>query len=36
MPIALVLIPFIVDMANGQDITNDIIIQRTKTMDNIS
>ena len=26
-----VLVPFIVDMANGHDDTNDIIVQRAKT-----
>ena len=36
VPIAVVLIPFIVDMANGQDITSDIIVQRAKMEDDLS
>ena len=36
VPIAFVLLPFIVDMANGRDSVSDIIIQRAKTKDDIA
>lgn len=28
LPVVFVLVPFIVDMVNGQDVANDIIVQR--------
>ena len=36
IPSVFVLVPFIVDMANGHDDTNDIIVQRAKTKEEIS
>ena len=36
LPIAVILVPFIVDMVNGQDAMSDIIVQRAKMKDDIS
>ena len=36
LPIVVILIPFIVDMVNGQDTMSDIIVQRAKMKDDIS
>ena len=36
MPIVFVLVPFIMDMANGRDDVSDIVIQRAKVKDDIS
>ena len=36
VPLMFVLVPFIVDMANGQDVESDIIIQRANVDNDIS
>ena len=36
VPLVFVLVPFIVDMANGQDVESDIIIQRANMDNDIS
>ena len=36
VPVVFVLVPFVVDMANGRDDASDIIIQRAESMDDIS
>ena len=36
VPIVFVLVPFIVDMANGRDDGSDIVIHRAKVKDDIS
>ena len=36
VPSVFVLVPFLVDMANGRDDASDIIVKRAKTKDEIS
>ena len=36
VPIAFVIVPFIMDLANGHDVTSDIIVQRPKMKDDLS
>ena len=36
VPIAFALVPFIMDLVNGHDITSDITIQRAREEDGIS
>ena len=36
VPIAFVLVPFIVDMVNGRDDTSDIVVHRAKMKEGIS